>query len=322
MRVLVTGSEGTIGRAVVPLLRAAGHKVFCIDLNHTTGVEDFVRADISNWRQFAAAFDFFSGSFDVCLNLAAEFGRINGTEFTEQLWMTNCVGLRNCLRFVGSGDIGHLIHISSSEVYGEPVFKLDYDTRQVSGRLSNEPLDEELDQLGLQPLNDYAISKLANEMQLLNEPTGDWTCFRIFNAYGPGEEFTPRRSVVTQMIYRAIHGLPMTVYRDCSRDFLYIDDLAKTLRNAVERCDTLRGEFINIGGGNPTSIGALADMVLEKVGLDGAQWIMQRTEGGNSVHKTPCLKKVQRLLDHQNTVDLSDGLDRTIEWQRATYLGA
>jgi dTDP-glucose 4,6-dehydratase len=83
MKIVVTGSAGTLGAPLVAELRERGHDVWGIELQHT-GQPQTIRADVADYRQLRAAFDRV-GDFDLVYHLAAEFGRINGEEHYEQV---------------------------------------------------------------------------------------------------------------------------------------------------------------------------------------------------------------------------------------------
>ncbi len=56
-------------------------------------------------------------------------------------------------------------------------------------------------------MNDYAISKWVNEMQILNSAAmfGTETVrVRLFNVYGVGEHYTPYRGWIPKFIYKAM----------------------------------------------------------------------------------------------------------------------
>ncbi|MGI8728235.1 MAG: NAD-dependent epimerase/dehydratase family protein [Solirubrobacterales bacterium] len=67
-------------------------------------------------------------------------------------------------------------------------------------------------------LNDYAMSKWVNEMQILNA-ADEWGSeivrVRLFNTYGPGEYFSEYRSAVCKFIYKAMHRKPLTTAWFC-----------------------------------------------------------------------------------------------------------
>src|SRR6185312_6829503 len=115
MRILVTGSEGTLGKPLVEELECRGHDVYGLDLMHTHK-QQYQRADVADFRQVDRAFCV--ARPDVVYHLAAEFGRVNGEEYYEQLWRTNQIGTANIIKackYYGS----KLILAGSSEAYGD-----------------------------------------------------------------------------------------------------------------------------------------------------------------------------------------------------------
>ena len=74
-RILITGSEGTLGRKLRAELESRGQRVFGCDLKHDEK-PSHMRADISDYRQLERVFE--GAKPDVVYSLAAEFGRNNG----------------------------------------------------------------------------------------------------------------------------------------------------------------------------------------------------------------------------------------------------
>lgn len=75
--------------------------------------------------------------------------------------------------------------------------------------------EEVMDSEEIRQLNDYALSKWVNELQIMNAELmcGSPTVrVRLFNTYGPGEYYTPYRSAISIFAYKALHDLPYTVY--------------------------------------------------------------------------------------------------------------
>src|SRR5579872_6615554 len=94
MRILITGSEGILGSVLKTELRRRGHRVFGSDVAHSDDPQ-YMRVDVSEARQVARAFETFKP--EVVYHLAAEFGRMNGDQYAEQLWKTNCLGTKNII---------------------------------------------------------------------------------------------------------------------------------------------------------------------------------------------------------------------------------
>lgn len=302
--VLVIGSKGTIGRPLVRGLKSRGHTVTTADSTHSND-PDHTRCDISEFRQVEGLFS--TCSPEYVYNLAAEFGRKNGEDYYEQLWKTNVIGLKNIIRIQEQKRF-KLIHFSSSEIYGE--------LKTQDGFLK----EEFSEQMPLKQNNDYAISKWVNELQVNNSVVTKQTetlIVRLFNAYGPGEYFTPYRSVVSQFIYKALHNLPYEVYLNYYRVFMYIDDLIPTLCNIVDRFKP--GEVYNIGGEEYVEVKKVSDMILNYLGKDDSLVRYLDMDVHNVVSKRPDITKAKRDLGHRPTTPLSVGIPKTIEWYKKVY---
>jgi len=299
--ILVIGAFGTVGCPLVQELRKRKHEVFTADNRHGEEPSHF-RCDISKYRQVEQLFD--NGDFEYVYNLAAEFGRKNGEDYYEQLWETNAIGLKNVLKLQEKKKF-RLIHFSSSEIYGELETK--------DGFLKEEASEK----LPLKQNNDYAISKWVNELQIRNSMATKQTetlIVRLFNAYGPGEYFTPYRSVVTQFVYKALHNLPYEVYLDYYRVFMYIDDLILTLCNIVDKFKSR--EVYNIGGEEYVEVKKVSDMILDYFGKDDSLVKYLTTDTHNVVSKRPDITKAKRDLRHKPVTPLSVGIPITIEWHK------
>ncbi len=298
------GSKGTIGRPLVKELTHKGHDVFTCDSSHDYGYKH-QRCDVSEYRQVAAALE---SGFDYVYNLAAEFGRLNGEDYYEQLWKTNVIGLKNILRLQESKRF-RLIHFSSSEIYGEPLL--------TPGTLLSEDLSE---RIPLKQKNDYAISKWVNELQIensINRFGTETLTVRLFNAYGPGEYYTPYRSVVCLFIYRALHNLSYQVFSNYKRVFMYVDDAISTLANIVDRFKP--GEVYNIGGEEFVEVKTVSDQILQYLRKDDSQVEYLPEDRHNVVSKRPDISKAKRDLGHNPRTRLIEGIPKTIEWMKQAY---
>ncbi len=310
-RILVTGSLGTLGRPLVSLLRSRGHSVLGCDLAHhaserapIVGIDagDYVRCDVAEYYDLANIVN--REGFDYVFHAAAEFGRWNGEEHYSALWRTNATGTKHLIRLQERQHF-RVVFFSSSEVYG------DWD-----GVMREDVTDTEPIRL----LNDYAMSKAVNEQQIRNsaEQFGTETVIlRLFNTYGPGEYYTPFRSVNCRMLYRALHGQPFTIYRGHLRTSTWIDDAVRTIANIA---DNFRpAETYNIGGDEVEAIENMASLACKAIGCGGKFFQYTDAEPMTTKTKVPNCTKAKRDLGHENTVDLAEGLSRTADWMREVY---
>jgi dTDP-glucose 4,6-dehydratase len=309
MRILVTGSAGTLGGPLVTELRKRGHEVTGADLRHWPGE---IRTDVAEPFQIMRTFKRVRP--EVCYHLAGEFGRINGEDYVEQLWRTNCLGTRNVIDCCKPFNT-RLIFASSSEAYGN------------IGERTESPL-QELDTTDLVPAfyNEYALTKWTNEKQIeiaVSQHKLRATILRFFNVYGPGEYYSDYRSVVCLFIYRALKGLPITVYSETKRSFLYIDDWVQAVANVLDVTD----DTFNIASTRSVTMKALMAMVVNEVVeacpgcavevANSITWL--DTEPHNVRDKVADITKAAKVLGLRDSVSLEEGIRRTVDWMREVY---
>lgn len=304
MRILITGSKGVIGRKLVKELEKKGHSVFKVDLLHQeNNSQEYARCDIGEYRQIERVL-LDAGSFDLIYNCAAEFGRWNGEDYYEQMWKSNLIGLKNIIKLQEKHKF-KLVHFSSSEVYGnyKGVVKEIY-----------------LDKVAVKQMNDYAISKWANELQIRNSRIiydTETVIIRLFNTYGPGEYYHPYRSVNCKFCYHALKGLPIIVYKRYFRSSTYIDDCVRTIANISG--NFIPGRIYNIGSKNYHSIKELADIIWNYTGASRELINYEKNEILTARKKKVNIDLSINELDHKTTVSLEEGIKRTIDWMREYY---
>ena len=300
-KILVTGGLGAIGKPLSDELRRRGHKAWISDRIHSCEPY-YLRCDVGEFHQLENLFS--RVKFDYVYHLAAEFGRRNGEDFYETLWKTNAIGTKNIIRMQERLKF-RMIFTSSSEVYGN-----------YSGVMSEDVTDK----VAIRQMNDYAMSKRVNEMQILNSADrfGTETVrVRLFNTYGPGEYYSEYRSAICAFIYRALHDLPYTVYTKHKRTSSYIDDTVRTLANIVENFKP--GEVYNIAGNELHNMKRVSDIILSYLSKDDSLVEYRDVEEATTLEKKVDVSKAVRDLGHQSTVALEEGIPRTINWQKGGY---
>ena len=313
-RILVTGGLGTVGAGLIAELRRRGHQVVSCDLHHQpdeigfslrTDVETplYARCDVGEFRQLERVFER-CGPFDYVYHCAAEFGRWNGEDFYETLWRTNAIGTKNVIRLQERLKF-RLIHFSSSEVYGD---------------WPDLMVETVMDEYEIKQLNDYAMTKWVNEMQIRNSSLQYGTetvVVRLFNTYGPGEYYSPYRSVNCRFLYCALNGLPWTVFRGHSRTSTYLADTVRTVANITNNFRA--GETYNVGGNDLHTIEQLSVVVLKVTGANPSLVHHQESEILTTKLKRVDTSKSVRDLDHKNSYSLEDGMRLTADWMRSVY---
>ena len=302
MRVLVTGGLGAVGTPLVRELRARGNEVWVCDLPHSEG-PNYLRCDVGIFRQLQRLFE--THDFDFVYHQAAEFGRYNGEDFYETMWRSNAVGTKNLLTLQAQHRF-RMVFTSSSEVYG--------DYRQIMN-------EEVMDTVAVKQMNDYAMTKWVNEMQILNSASrfGTETVrVRLFNTYGPGEYYSQYRSAICVFIYRVLHNLPYTVYTKHKRTSSYVDDTVGTLANIYQKFKP--GMVYNIAGSELHDMKECSDIILHYLGKSDSLVRYKDEQPDTTMFKRVDVSRAIHDLGHKSTVSLEEGIPRTIEWQRGVYL--
>ncbi len=301
MRILVTGGKGTIGTSLVEELTRRGMEVWTCDIKHSHEA-NYLRCDISRYRQLSEIFT--SNSFDFVYHLAAEFGRWNGEDYYEQMWMTNAVGTKNLIKLQEKYGF-KMIFTSSSEVYGDYHGIMEEDVMNTAE---------------IKQMNDYALSKWVNELQILNSQAMYNTAtvrIRLFNVYGPGEYYSPYRSAVALFIYRALNNVAYDVYLNHKRTSLYIDDCVKSMADILDNFKP--GEVYNLAGSELHDMKYISDMILRILGKSDDIVTYKDAEPFTTLAKTPNLSKAKRDLHFTPVITLEQGIPETVTWMKQVY---
>lgn len=139
------------------------------------------------------------------------------------------------------------------------------------------------------------------------------------NTYGPHDSFDPSNSrVIAALIKKFMEAkeqrnpqVEIWGSGQATRDFIFVDDLARGILMASEKGDS--GELFNVSSGVETSIQALAELIAELTGFKGhIKWNTDRPEG--QLRRYMDTTKSKQYLGFIANTDLREGLQRTIKW--------
>ena len=303
-KILVTGGLGFIGSNLVRELRGRGHDVWFCDLTHSHDPKS-IRCDVSKYRQVERLFE--QQDFEYVYHLAAEYGRWNGEDYYENLWLTNVVGTKNLIRMQEKKKF-KMIFFSSAEIYG------DYDG------IMSEDVPEKIH---IHLLNDYAMTKWVGEMMIKNSAmqySTETVIVRPFNVYGPGEVPGKYRNVIPNFIWWAMHGqpLPITGTGEETRDFTFVKDIVDgTLRMGV--VEEAVGEAINLASETETRVIDLANWINEMTGNKAGIVFRQRRDWDKAVRRRASIEKARKILGYEPKTDMKTGLRKVYEWMKENY---
>ena len=263
MKYLITGGAGFIGGHLTESLLADGHQVTVID-DFSTGSIDNLSAVIDNPLLEVVEGDilhlpeleYLITRADLVFHLAAAVGVELVVHDPVRTINTNVHGTEKVLKGAVRKNT-RLIIASTSEVYGK----------------SEKESFSEADDLLIGPSThcrwSYACSKLLDEFYAMAYARSNQlpvTVARFFNTVGPRQ--TGRYGMVLpRFVSKALKNETLEVYGDGeqSRCFCHVFDTVRALRGLADGNDTI-GEIFNIGTRRQTTINALAEMVIDRLG--------------------------------------------------------
>lgn len=144
------------------------------------------------------------------------------------------------------------------------------------------------------------------------------------NLYGPGDDFNPSTSHVIPALIRKVDeaqrngdaGISAWGSGHASRDFLYVEDAARAYMLAGEKVD--KPEPINIGSGQEIYIAGLVEKVKSLMGYQG-DTVFDRSKPDGQKRRCLRIWLAKGRLGWEPTVELDEGLRRTIEWYRSSH---
>ena len=144
------------------------------------------------------------------------------------------------------------------------------------------------------------------------------------NLYGPGDNFDPSSSHVIPSLIKKFHEAKIagdshvTVWGTgkASREFFYVEDAARAIADATEKCN--QSEPINIGTGSEIKIKKLVEMIKKIVGYHG-RIVWDKTKPDGQPRRMLDTSRARKLFGFQATTNLETGLRKTIEWYKSTF---
>lgn len=300
-RILVTGGAGFIGSHLSEKLLSLGHEVLCLD-NFFTGDKRNISAHFGNPNFEVIRHDVTLPillEIDQIYHLACPASPVQYQVNPVKTIKTNVMGTINMLglaKRVGA----RMLLASTSEVYGNPL---------------EHPQTEEywgnVNPIGVRSC--YDEGKRVAETLVMDYHRSnnvDVRIIRIFNTYGPRMLFNDGR-VVSNFVYQAIRGEPLTLYGDGSqtRSFCYVDDLVDGLMRMMEQTKTTGP--INLGNPNEMSVKQLGELVTTLTGSK-ENFVFRDLPSDDPARRQPDISKAKEFLGWEPQTNIEVGLEATI----------
>jgi CDP-paratose 2-epimerase len=141
--------------------------------------------------------------------------------------------------------------------------------------------------------------------------------FRMSCIYGTRQFGTEDQGWVAHFARSIRAGEGLTVYGDGHqvRDILWIDDLVRAMRLAMDRIDTVAGEVFNVGGGarNAVSVRGVIDRLHEITGTEVPVTMADWRPGDQRIYVSDTAK-LERVLGWRPETSWKAGLEKLVAW--------
>ena len=303
-KILVTGGAGFLGSHLCRRLVTQGHHVLAVD-NYFTGSKDNI-ANLLNNSNFEIIRQ------DICMPLYVEVDEIYNLACPAspqyyqqdpiQTMKTSVLGAYNMLGLAKRTG-AKILQASTSEVYGDPL-----------QHPQTETYWGNVNPIGIRSCYDEGKRAAETLFMDYNRVHNIRTkIMRIFNTYGPNMAEGDGR-VVSNFIVQALQGRDITIYGEGqqTRSFCYVDDLLNGMMALMASNDTITGP-INIGNPAEFTILQLAQKIIQLT-QSSSKIIQLPLPQDDPKQRKPDIAKAKELLDWEPTIQLEEGLTKTIDY--------
>lgn len=313
-KVLVTGGAGFIGSHVVDEYLRRDWEVVVVD-NLSTGKRENVNQEAKFYQMDITdpGIDrlFIQEKFDLVNHHAAQIDvRISVRDPLLDA-QTNILGtlnlLKNCLKY----GVGNFIFISSGgAIYGE---------------VDNLPAREEYPK---NPLSPYGVSKHTIEHYLYyyQHTFGlNYLALRYGNVYGPRQDPYGEAGVIAIFSEKMLQGKRPFIFGDGRqlRDYVYVEDVATANMMGTEKIQELNRRdpsspddlAYNVGTQKGSSVNLIYQSLAQITRFKMPPYHAPERKG--EIRRIYLdIEKAEKELKWKPTLDLREGLKRTVEWFR------
>ena len=309
---IVTGGLGFIGSNLVEHLLKKGYYVINIDrVSYASNFYNtkefknskfykFIKVDISNKKKMGQIIKKYKPK--CIFNLAAETHVDRSIDQSENFIQTNIKGVHTLLEILIKNKKIKLIHVSTDEVFGNVKKNLRTDENSA-----------------YRPLNPYAATKAASD-HLINSYVNTYNLKAIItnccNNYGPKqnpEKFIPK--IISCILNKK--KIPVYGKGINSREWIYVEDHCKALHKVYLKGKI--GENYNIGSNlNLRNIDLVKKIIFiskQKNIFDKKSKVkFVKDRPGHDLRYALNSKKIRSKLKWSNSVNIKEGLIKTINW--------
>jgi GDP-L-fucose synthase len=300
-KVLITGGSGMVGRSMISLMINQGADITIVDLHKPDNLESKVKFISKDLRYFNHCEEICKDK-DYVFNLIGVKGSPQACSTQPADFMVPMLQFNtNMMEASRRADVEWYVYTSSVGVYSPAEVFFEDDVWKTFPS-PNDRFAGWAKRIGELQAEAYSIQYGWNNVSIV----------RPANIYGKYDNFNPINSmVVPSLIRKAQENEVLEVWGDGSsiRDFIFADDVAKAMIQAVEKKIT---EPINLASGKGFSIKELVEIVVKHSGKNlEIRWLTDKPNGDAiRIMSTERAEKYGIFP----TVSLEEGVKIVTEW--------
>ena len=292
-KVLLTGSEGFLGKKLNTKLRSLGFHVTTVDkVADTSGhTADHYKLNLTDpdFNQ-----KLLGKSFDLVIHTAAQTSVPFSMSNILADASANIISTINLLEFAKICSCSHFIYSQSGGAIYSPESEL--------------PIREDSN---TRPSSPYGLSKLVGEqyVSLICEMNGiEWSSLAFSNIYG--NVFENPKGVIFEFWKKLSNGERPNIYGiNSTRDFLYIDDAISSFVCAINNPLNAR---VNISSAKESPLGSIFEIVSSELGKGNIGANIYPARQGEIIRSALDNRKAKNLLNWEPLIDLDTGIRNSI----------
>ena len=293
LRVLVTGSQGFVGRHVMSYLSGHGFEPIGTDVAAGADVVGSI-VDASFVNDKLSRLD-----FQAIVHLAGIADIKKTIEDPYSCYQVNCFGTLNALELAAKKRVKRFVYPSSANVYGAP---------------KTNPVIEEH---AMGPRVPYDYSKLVGENFAMSYFKTKGVPVSITRAWLLIGEYDHPSRAVPFFIRKCLKNEPVGLFNS-GKDVTspsHAANFAKLVAKILEK-EASVGQAFNFGGAENLSIRELAERVKRLTRSSSElQMLPPRSPAEKDPQVSyPSTEKMKKLLGYDYDLSLDEGLKRTIDW--------
>ena len=299
MKILITGSSGTIGTRLFEKLLENNYGGVGFDKKENKWHENLNKLTVVGDLLKKEDIEKIPSDIDLIIHLAAN-ARVYDLVIEPDLAKDNIITTYNILEFAKKNKIDKIIFSSSRETYGNRK-KIKAKENDVDIQFCESP---------------YSASKIADEVLVYSYQKCykiNYIVLRFSNVYGMYDE---SNRFIPLMIRKMKNKEKVEIFgKNKLLDFTYIDDCVDGIIKSIEKFDKVKNNTFNIASGKGQKLIDVAKIIKKEL-KSKSKILLRANRTGEVVKYVANISKAKKMLEYKPIFEIKKGLSLSIKWYK------